>query len=115
MLRWDVKEEELKPGHMQKEKWSMLSDIIKYVQYNQYPIVLEVKGQEVRNDTKKDKKLQNGEREMKEISFDSYIESLKQDYLDILQSVKSDIMYAAQYEKNSDIGTTYLEIPKMRR
>ena len=31
-------DEELKPDHMQMEKRSILSDVVKYVQYNQYPI-----------------------------------------------------------------------------
>ena len=56
------------------------------------------------------KKLQDSEREMKEISFDSKAESLKQDYLDIFEGVRSDVMYTAQYDENHYIGTTYLGI-----
>ena len=37
LLIQDLKEEELKTGHMQVEKWSIFSDVAKYIQYNQYP------------------------------------------------------------------------------
>ena len=59
MKHWliqDIKEEMLKPGNMQIEKWSICSDVVKYVQYNQYPIghyELEVKEPEVRFGTKR--------------------------------------------------------------
>ena len=48
-------------------------------------------------------------------SFDSNTESLKQDYLDIFEGVKSDVIYSVQYDESSDLGTTYIGIPKMRR
>ena len=38
LLAEDIKEEELKPGHMQIETWSIHSDVVKYVHYNQYYI-----------------------------------------------------------------------------
>ena len=45
------------------EKWSILSDVVKYVQFYLYPIghyALEVKLPEERYDTKMHKKLQGG-------------------------------------------------------
>ena len=65
---------------MQMEEWSVLSDIFKYVQYNQQPTShcsLEVKPPEERYGTKMYTKLQDGEREVKEISFDLNSERLK--------------------------------------
>ena len=49
------------------------------------------------------------------MSLDSNAESLKQDYLDIFEDIKSYIMYTAQYDETSDIGTIYLRMPKMTR
>ena len=106
------------PQHMQKERWSELYDIVQYLQYNQHPIGhygLEVKASEDRYDTKMYKKLQNGERQVKEISLDPNSLRLKQDYLDIFEGVRSDVIYTAKYAENRDIGTTYLEITKIRR
>ena len=59
------------------------------------------------------KKLMDSERELKEIWFDSNTGSLKQGYLDIFEGIESDVMYTAQCDKNCDIGTTYLGMPKM--
>ena len=52
------------------------------------------------------KMLQYSGREIKEISFDSNTEHLKQDYLDIFEDIKSDAIYTTQYHKKTDIGTT---------
>ena len=40
------------------------------------------------------------------MSYNSKIESLKQEYFDIFEDVNSDIMYTTQYDKNSDTDTT---------
>ena len=61
------------------------------------------------------KSYRDSEKEIKEISFDSRTENLKQDYLDIFEGIKSDVMHTVQYDENSNIGTTYLGMPKMRR
>ena len=60
-------------------------------------------------------KLQDSKRKIKEISFDSNTESLKQDFVDIFEGIESDVMHAAQYDEHSGIGTTYLGLPKMKR
>ena len=49
------------------------------------------------------------------MSYDLNIKSLKQEYLDIFEGVKSDIMYTAQYDNNRDIGIRYLGISWMGR
>ena len=75
------------------------SDVVKFVQYNQHPIGhygLKVRVPEERFGTKMYKKLQDGVREVKQISFDPNSERLKQDYLDVFAGVKSDIIYTAQ-------------------
>ena len=48
------------------------------------------------------KKLQDNKRETKEISFYSNSEHLKQDYLDMFEGFKSDVMYTVQYDENID-------------
>ena len=60
-------------------------------------------------------KLWDGEREVKEISFDPNSERLKHEFPDIFEGVKSDVMYTAKYDENSDIETTYLGSSTMRR
>ena len=50
---------------------------------------------EERYGTKMSTKLQNGEREIKEISFDSNTKCLEQDYLDIFEGIISDVINTA--------------------
>ena len=72
------------------EIWSILSDVVKYLQCNQYltgHYELEFKATKQRYGTKMYKMFQDSEREINEISFDSNIESLKQDYLDIFEGI----------------------------
>ena len=80
------------------KKWPIISDKFKYVQLKQHPIgnyELEFKAQEERYGIK-----YRMVKEMpKEISFDSYHEKLKQDYLDILKGVKSGVIYTAKMMK----------------
>ena len=88
------------------------------MQYNQYPIrhyETEVKALKESYGIKMYKMLQNGESEIKKVSFDSNTASLKQDCIHIFEGFKSDVMYVAQDDENSDIGTTYLGMPKMKR
>ena len=118
LLVCDVKEEEIKSGHMMMEKWSILSDVVKYVQYNQYQIEhyeLEVKVPEEWYGTVMYKRLQDSERDVKEVSYNSNSESLKQEYLHIFEGVNSGIVYTTQYDDNNNIGTTYLDMSRMRR
>ena len=93
-----MKEEEIKRGHVYMVTWSVLSDVVKYVQYNQYTIghyKLDVKTTEERYGTRMHKRLQNSEREIMKVNYDSNVESLKQEFLDIFKGVKSDVMYTA--------------------
>ena len=61
------------------------------------------------------KKLQDGEGEVKEISFGPNSERLKQDYLDIFEGFRLDVIHTDKYNENSEIGTTYLGTSKLRR
>ena len=78
------------------KKWSILNDVVKYIQYNQYTTghyELDVQAPEEMYGTKMYRKLHDSKREIKEISFNSNTKSLKQDYLDIFEGLTSNIMY----------------------
>ena len=102
---------------MYMERWSILSDIVKNVWYNQHPTGhcgLEVKAPEERYSIKIYKNYRL-EREVKDISFYLNYKRLAQDYLDIFEGVMSDVICAAKYDEKSELGITYLRTPKMRR
>ena len=109
---------ELKTGHMQIETWSILSDRAKYVKYDQYPIEhyeLRVKAPEAKYDPMIYRRIHESEREVREMSFILNIDSLKCQYVNICEGVKSDVAYTVQYDENSDTGTIYLGMSKMKR
>ena len=84
------------------ERWSILNDIIKYVEYNQHPIGhygLDVKVLDERYGSKMYKQLQDGERIIKEICFDPNSGKLKQDYIDISEGGKPDGTYTVNMMK----------------
>ena len=72
-------------------KWSIHSYVVKYEQYNQYNIGHYELGKTPvkRYGTKLHDKLENDERNIKEISFVKNTESFKQNYLDIFEGLKS--------------------------
>ena len=72
MLLCDIVREELKTHHMQIENWPIPSDVVKYVQYDQCPIrpyKLEIKILDDSYRTRMYKRLQESEREVKEMNF----------------------------------------------
>ena len=80
LVIWDIREEESKPGYMQMEKWSVLNDVVIYVQYNEHVIChygLELKAPEESYGKRMYKQLQDGEGDVKEIGFDPNSEGLK--------------------------------------
>ena len=92
------------------EQWSILSNVINYVQYNKNP----------KNFHSMTIKSVNTNRINKEMKGRSKIESLlrvnladisdmsKEEYLDRYEGIKSEIVNITRFEENSDISTTYL-------
>ena len=113
LLIWDMREKEFKPGHMHMEG-VMLSN-----KCNEINTLLVIMNKELGHQ-RRGMVLQcvKSYRIVKERSRNQFwfkTESLKQDYLDIFEGVKSEITYTVQYDENSDTGTAYIRMPKMRR
>ena len=95
----------------QMEQWSILSNVINYVQYNKNP----------KNFHSMTIKPVNTNRINKEMKGKSKIESLlranlmdisdrpKEEYLDRYEGMKSEILNTTRFDKNSDLSTKYLE------
>ena len=60
------------------------------------------------------KRLQESKREVKEVRFDSHIDSLKQEYLVIFKGVSQMLHIQFTYDENSDMWITYLKMSKMK-
>ena len=89
----------------QMEQWSILSNILNYVQHSKFNSMnhsLNVKAVnrcKIRLDT---------ESKYKELDFGPIAQKLLEEYLDVYDGIQSDIVSSSRIEENSDISTTYL-------
>ena len=94
----------------QMEQWSILSNIINYVQYNKnhkkfHSIMIRpVKCNKVVKDTKSRKV----DESLLEVNLVDNSDRLKEEYLDRYEGGKSEIVDTTRRDKNSDLSMTYL-------
>ena len=89
----------------QMEQWSILSNLLNYVQYSKFNSMnhsLSVKP------VNRYKTKPNEEREFREVDFGTVLQSLQDEYLDVYEGIQSDIVSSSRFDENSDISTTYL-------
>ena len=93
----------------QMQQWSIISNVVNYVQYNRHPqnyYDLDIKA----GDSKSHKKIYNKEekRQMLELDFGNTPEKLKGEYLDMDEGIQSEAISTTRFDENSDLSTTYL-------
>ena len=89
----------------QMERWSLLSNILNYVQHSRFNSMnhtLDVKAMN------KYKSKPNIDRELKELDFGTTPQKLQEEYMDIYEGIYSEIVSTNRFDENSDISTTYL-------
>ena len=87
------------------EQWSILSNVLNYVQHSRFNSMnhmLDVKAMN-RYKSKPDVN-----REFKELDFGTTPQKLQEEYMDIYDGIHSDIVSSNRFNENSDISTTYL-------
>ena len=89
----------------QMEQWSILSNILNYVQHSKFNSMNHSLNVKVVNRCKVRPDM---EREYKELDFGPIPQKLQEEYLDIYDGIQSDIVSSSRFDKNSDISTTYL-------
>ena len=97
--------EKIEPLVTQMEQWSILSNVLNYVQYsifNSMNHTLDVKAVD-RYKSKPDIG-----REFKELDFGVTPQKLQEEYMDIYERIHSDIVSSNRFDEYSDISTTYL-------
>ena len=97
--------ERTEPLKTQMEQWSILSNILNYVQYSKFNSMNHSLNVKVVN---RYKVRPDMEREFKELHFGPTPQKLQEEYLDIYDGIQSDIVSSSRFDKNSDISTTYL-------
>ena len=97
--------EKLESPMTQMEQWSILSNILNYVQHSKFNSmnhslsVKPVNRYKIRPDMGK---------EFREVDFGTIQQNLQEEYLDVYEGIQSDIVSSSRFDENSDISTTCL-------
>ena len=97
--------EKIEPLMTQMEQWSILSNILNYVQHSRFNSIdhtLDIKA------VNKYKFKSNTERKFKELDFGIMPQKLQEEYMDTHEGIHLEIVSSNRFDENSDIGTTYL-------
>ena len=94
----------------QMEQWSILNNLLNYVQHSRFNSMdhsLDVKPVN-KYKMKSNDSLSLSDREFREVDFGKAPQSLQDEYLDVYEGIQSDIVSSNRFDENSDISTTYL-------
>ena len=98
--------EKIEPLMTQMEQWSILSNVLNYVQHSRLHSMnhtLDFK------EVDKYKYISNTDnREFKELDFSATPQKLQEEYKDIYEEIHSEVVSTNRFDENSDISTTYL-------
>ena len=98
--------EKIEPLMTQMEQWSILSNILNYVQHirlNSMNHTLYIKAVD-----KYKYRPNKDSREFKELDFGATPQKLQEEYMDIYEGIYSEVVSSNRFDENSDISTTYL-------
>ena len=101
----------------QMEQWSILSNVVNYIQYDKHPKNFYNLNIRAVNKEKYKRKshIEEEERQMLELDFGDMPEILKEEYVDIYDGIQSEILSTNRFVENSDLSTTYLGRVDMTR
>ena len=97
--------EKIEMQKTQMEQWSILSNLLKYVQHSRFNTMshsLNIKP------VNRYKVKPNEEKEFREVDFGTNSQNLQDEYLDVYEGIQSDIVSSSRFDENSDISMTYL-------
>ena len=92
------------------EQWSILSNVINYVQYSKNPKIfhsMTIRPAKL-NKVVKNTKGRNTNEFLLEINLIDSSDRSKEEYLDRYEGIKSEIVDTTRFDENSDLSTTYL-------
>ena len=96
--------------------WSIFSDNVRYVQYDQAtPQNLNIDTLDYRDHNELYYKLKEKKGETLYIDFGLYPDVIRSRHLDVYEGVYAEMVYANKFNENSDLSTTYLGQTKMTR
>ena len=90
----------------QMEQWSILSNVLNYVQHNRFHSMKHTL--DIKTVNKYKHKPSTDDREFKELDFGTTPQKLQEEYMDIYEGIHSEIVSSNRFDENSDLSTTYL-------
>ena len=99
--------ERIEPLMTQMEQWSILSNILNYIQHDRHHTVnhtLNIKAVNKYRNKSETKE----EKEPAEQDFGSMSLKLNKEYLDVYEGIQSEIVNTTRFNENSDLSMTYL-------
>ena len=98
--------EKIEMQKTQMEQWSILSNLLNYVQHSKFNSMshsLNIKP------VNRYKVKSNEEKEFREVDFGTTSKNLQDEYLDVYEGIQSDTVRSSRFDENSDISMTYLD------
>ena len=93
----------------QMEQWSILSNVLNYIQYDKHPKNYHSLSISTVNKEKcRTPDIKEEERDMLELDFGHTPNKLKEEYLNVYKGILSEILSTTRFNENSDLSTTYL-------
>ena len=97
--------EKIEMQKTQMEQWSILSNLLNYVQHSKFKSMnhsLNIK------QVNRYKIRPNEEKEFREVDFGTTLQNLQDEYLNVYEEIQLDTVSSSRFDENSDISMTYL-------
>ena len=88
----------------QMEQWSILSNVLNYIQYDGHPKTYHSLSITAVNKHKINTK---EEADIVELNFGVMLEVLKEEYLDVYDGIQSEVVNTTRFDENLDLSTMY--------
>ena len=90
------------------DQWSILSTVLKYIQYDRYPQHFHNLHFKAMNKENHKRKFNTEEqRQILGLDFGGMPEKLREEYSDMYEGIKSEILCTTRFDENSELSTTY--------
>ena len=99
--------EKIEPLMSQMEQWSILSNVLNYIQHDRHHTMNHNLSIRAVNKYKNNPETKE-EREFTELDFGSIPHKLHEKYPDVYEGIQSEMVNTTRFDENSDLSTTYL-------
>ena len=97
--------EKVEPLMTQMEQWSILSNILNYIQYDRHPKTYHSLSINAVSENKINTKEKG---DIVELDFSVIPEILKEEYLDVYDRIQSEVVNTTRFDEDLDLSTMYL-------